>query len=73
MCLAVPLKIESIDGNTAVCSSLGMSRSVRVDFIDCPKAGDYVIVHAGFAIERLPEKQALEDISEWEAVQNALR
>ena len=72
MCLAVPLKIESVDGNKAVCSSLGLTREVRVDFIENPSVGDYVIVHAGFAIERLPEKQALEDIAEWEEVQNAL-
>ena len=72
MCLAVPLKIESVDGNKAVCSSLGLTREVRVDFIPEPKAGDYVIVHAGFAIERLPESQALEDIEAWEEVQNAL-
>ena len=50
-----------------------MTREVRVDFIEEPKAGDYVIVHAGFAIERLPEAQALEDLEAWEDVQNALR
>ena len=72
MCLAVPLKIESVNGNTALCSALGLQRNVRVDFIENPKPGDYVIVHAGFAIERLPERQALEDIEAWEEVQNAL-
>ena len=72
MCLAVPLKLISIDGNTAVGEALGMSRSVRVDFIKEPKLGDYVIVHAGFAIERLPEEQAMNDIAAWEDVQNAL-
>ena len=72
MSLAVPLKIESVNGNTALCSALGLQRNVRVDFIENPKPGDYVIVHAGFAIERLPERQALEDIEAWEEVQNAL-
>lgn len=71
MCLAIPLKIESVNGNTAVCSSGGITRNVRVDFIDAPKAGDYVIVHAGFAIERLNEKQALEDIEAWNEVLSA--
>lgn len=73
MCLAVPLKIKSVDGNTAVCESIGLTREVRVDFIDDPQPGQYVIVHAGFAIERLPEQQALEDIGEWEALRDALR
>lgn len=72
MCLAVPLKLTEINGNTAVGESLGMKREIRVDFIPEPKIGDYVIVHAGFAIERLPEQQALEDIEAWEDIANAL-
>ena len=73
MCLAVPLKLIEIDGKSAVGEAMGMKREVRVDFIEEPKIGDYVIVHAGFAIERLPEQQALEDLEAWEDVQNALR
>ena len=72
MCLAVPLKLIEINGNEAVGESMGMRRSLRVDFIDEPRIGDYVIVHAGFAIERLPEEQALEDIVAWEEVRDAL-
>lgn len=72
MCLAVPLKLTEINGNTAIGESLGMRREIRVDFIPEPKIGDYVIVHAGFAIERLPEQQALEDIEAWEDIANAL-
>ena len=72
MCLAVPLKLIEIKSKEAVGESLGMRRSVRVDFIENPQIGDYVIVHAGFAIERLPEEQALEDIGAWEEVQHAL-
>ena len=73
MCLAVPLKITDINGNTAVCESFGMTREVRIDFIDAPQIGEYVIVHAGFAIEKLGEEQALEDLEAWEEVQNAIR
>lgn len=72
MCLAVPLKIIEIDGKNAVGESMGMQRKLRVDFIPEPKIGDYVIVHAGFAIERLPEKQALEDIGAWEEIRDVL-
>ena len=72
MCLAVPLKLIEINGKEAVGESMGMRRRLRVDFIDEPKIGDYVIVHAGFAIERLPEEQALEDIGVWEEVRDAL-
>ena len=72
MCLAVPLKIIAIDGKNAVGESMGMQRKLRVDFIPEPKIGDYVIVHAGFAIERLPEAQALEDIAAWEEIRDVL-
>ena len=72
MCLAIPLRIKSIEGNTAVCESMGMSRKVRIDFIESPEVGDYVIVHAGFAIEKLNEQQAEEDLEAWEEVKDAL-
>ena len=73
MCLAVPLKIVEIDVLNAVGEVEGLRRRMRLDFIKEPKIGEYVIVHAGFAIERLPEEQALEDIAEWAEVENALR
>lgn len=73
MCLAIPLKLIEVSGKTAVGEALGMRRELRVDFIPDPKPGDYVIVHAGFAIERLPEDQALEDIAAWSEVENALQ
>ena len=52
--------------------ALGMRREIRVDFILEPKLGDYVIVHAGFAIERLGEAQALEDLEAWEEMRDVL-
>ncbi len=73
MCLAVPLQLIEINGNSAVGEAMGMKRQIRVDFIENPQLGDYVIVHAGFAIERLPEQQAMQDLEAWEEVQNALR
>lgn len=72
MCLAVPLKLIEINGKTAVGEAMGMTRELRVDFIPDPQIGDFVIVHAGFAIERLPEQQAMDDLEAWEEVSNAL-
>ncbi len=51
MCLAIPLKLVEIEGKEALGEALGMKRKIRVDFIKEPKLGDYVMVHAGFAIE----------------------
>ena len=72
MCLAIPLKLLEINGTAAVGEALGMKREIRVDFIPEPKIGDYVIVHAGFAIERLGEAQALEDLEAWEEMRDVL-
>lgn len=72
MCLAIPLKIVELDGVHAVGEAMGMRREMRVDFIDEPKLGEYVIVHAGFAIERLGRQQALEDLEAWEEVADAI-
>ena len=73
MCLAIPLKLIEIDGKEAVGDAMGVRRRIRVDFIPEPKIGDYVIVHAGFAIERLSEQQALEDLESWEELDETLR
>ena len=71
--VTVPLKLIEIHGNDAIGDAMGVQRKIRVDFIPEPKIGDYVIVHAGFAIERLPEQQAMEDLESWEELDEALR
>lgn len=73
MCLAVPLQIEEIDGLDAIGARDGIRRHIRLDFIPDPTVGEYVIVHAGFAIERLSEEQAKESLAAAREVENALR
>lgn len=53
MCLAIPLRIVSIDGKEALAEIKGVKRSIRVDLIKDIKVGDYVLVHAGFALEKI--------------------
>ena len=72
MCLAVPLKIVELKGKNAVGEIEGVRRNLRVDFIKDLKIGDYVIVHAGFAIEKLDEKDAKENIALIKEVTDAL-
>jgi hydrogenase expression/formation protein HypC len=62
MCLAVPLKIVSINEKNAVAEMDGIKRNIRIDFIKNAEVGDYVIVHAGFAIEKLTRKMAEENL-----------
>ena len=72
MCLAIPLKITEINGNDGVGEANGLRRKIRLDFIREPKIGDYVIVHAGFAMERMNEQQALDNLQAIQEVADAL-
>lgn len=69
MCLAVPLKIVSVEGNQAVGEAAGLTQKLRVDFLPGIRPEDYVMVHAGFAIEQLSEQQARENLA---CIQEAL-
>lgn len=68
MCLAIPAKVVEIRENVAIVDFGGVRREVRLDFIKDVKIGDYVIVHTGFAIEKLDEKTALESLEAWKEV-----
>lgn len=61
MCLAVPAKIiKLIDSENALCDFNGIEKEVNVSLIENPVAGDWVIVHVGFALNRIDPIQARE-------------
>ncbi|MCM8803860.1 MAG: HypC/HybG/HupF family hydrogenase formation chaperone [Candidatus Omnitrophica bacterium] len=62
MCLAIPMKVEKIMGDFAIVSIGKNKRKVNISFIGKLKKGDYVIVHAGFAIEKLSKTDADETL-----------
>jgi len=72
MCLAVPLKLISIDGQTGMGEFDGVRRKVQLTFVPQAKVGDYVIVHAGFAMEIMDEEQAKLDREAFREVARAL-
>jgi len=72
MCLAVPLKLIKIDGNVGVGERGGITRELRLDFIKEPKLGDYVMLHAGFAIEKVDPAQAEADLESYDELDAAL-
>lgn len=72
MCLAIPLQLIEINGNEAIAEANGVRRTIRVDFIREPKVGDFVLAHAGFAIERMNEAQARENLRAIREVADAL-
>ncbi len=62
MCLSVPGKILSVEGDTAKVSVGGTVIDTNLQLIDNAKAGEYVLVHSGFALERISEEEANETL-----------
>jgi hydrogenase assembly chaperone HypC/HupF len=63
MCLAVVAQLKEIkDNNVAVADFGGLTQEIRLDLIEEPKIDEWVLVHTGFAIQRIDEQEALEII-----------
>jgi hydrogenase expression/formation protein HypC len=58
MCLSIPVRVESVDGVKASGEIGGASMMIRLDLLPDTKVGDYVLVHSGYAIEKLDEEFA---------------
>jgi len=72
MCLAIPGKILEITGNSALVDFDGIKQKVIIALIQNPEVGKFVIVHAGYAIEMMNEKDALEAIEQWKEMSEEL-
>ncbi|MGD0406677.1 MAG: HypC/HybG/HupF family hydrogenase formation chaperone [Candidatus Bathyarchaeia archaeon] len=71
MCLAIPARVMSVEGTKAnVDFGQGVVRDVNITLVEA-KVGDYVLVHAGYAIQVIEEKEALETISLWNEILEA--
>ncbi|HOI76399.1 MAG TPA: HypC/HybG/HupF family hydrogenase formation chaperone [Methanofastidiosum sp.] len=70
MCLAVPGKVIEIKDSVGIVDFNGIKREVRLDLVDVI-IGDYVIVHTGFAIEKMDEREALESLEIWKELLKA--
>lgn len=62
MCVAVPMKIQTIEGDLGQAEMAGVNRRISLALLPEARVGDYVIVHAGYAIERLDEAEALKTL-----------
>jgi hydrogenase expression/formation protein HypC len=68
MCLAIPARVTRVNGDKAqVNFGEGVLREVNVTLVEA-KVGDYVLVHAGYAIQIVDKKDALETISLWNEI-----
>ncbi len=62
MCVGIPMKLVEIKGDLGVVEEAGVSREVGLSLLDSPQVGQYVIVHAGYAIELIDPDEAQETI-----------
>lgn len=73
MCLGIALKIVEIDGNIGVGQVNGIKKNIRLDLVPSIKLGDFVMVHAGFALDIIDEATAKENIEALNEVAEALK
>jgi len=63
MCLGIPMRIVEKEGDQGIAEAGGVKREVSLHLVEGVEIGDYVIVHAGFAIQKLDEKEAEETLN----------
>ncbi|GAA6946198.1 HypC/HybG/HupF family hydrogenase formation chaperone [Helicobacter pylori] len=64
MCLAIPSKVIAISDNVALLETLGVQREASLDLMgESVKVGDYVLLHIGYVMSKIDEKEALESIA----------
>jgi len=62
MCLAVPARVEQIDGSIAKVNLAGNTLQTSIDLLNDVKVGDYVLVHAGYALQKIDEEEAIKTL-----------
>lgn len=72
MCIAAPAQIVEINDNVAVVDFGGVRQSAKLDLVEEVEVGRYVLVHSGYAIEVLSDKEAKESLEAWEELLKAL-
>lgn len=72
MCLAVPMEIIKIDGDTAIAAARGVETPVNIMLSPDIKIGDKVLIHAGFIIEKLDPDAAKEIDETWDDYLNSI-
>lgn len=64
MCLAIPSKVIAVNDNVALLETLGVQREASLDLMgESVKVGDYVLLHIGYVMSKIDEKEALESIA----------
>ena len=74
MCIAAPAKIVEIDTESNICAADfgGVRQNAKLDLLPDAEVGDYVLIHAGYAIEKLSEQAAKESLESWDELLEVL-
>lgn len=74
MCIAAPAKIVEIDTESNICAADfgGVKQNAKLDLLPEAGIGDYVLIHAGYAIEKLSEEAAKESLEAWDDLLDVL-
>jgi hydrogenase expression/formation protein HypC len=62
MCLGIPMKIIEMEGLEAIAEAGGIRKRIRLDLLEGVQMGDFVLIHTGYAIEKLDPEEALETL-----------
>ena len=65
MCLAIPAKIIKINKKTATVETFGVKKEIDISLVPGVRTGDFVLVHAGFAIQSIDKEDALSIQNYW--------
>jgi len=66
MCVAAPMKVIEVEGNKIRAELGGVTKDARLEIVDeRPEVGDYVIIHAGFALHRIDPEEARITLELW--------
>ena len=70
MCLGVPVKVIQKKGKEGVAEFKGVKKRISLELLENVKIGDYVILHAGFAIQKLDKKEAAKTLKLFEKLED---
>jgi hydrogenase expression/formation protein HypC len=68
MCLAIPGRVEEIDYPFALVSFGGAKKKIRIDLLDSVEVGEYILAHAGLAIQKVSEEEVMEINRLWKQI-----
>lgn len=68
MCLAIPARVVAVKGNTAKVDFGGVTRSISIALLESVAVDDYVIVHTGYAIQKMDREEAEKTLELWREI-----